>query len=66
MYGKKVKLRFYFYFNISFSNFISFFNFTIIRRKCCLFSITSEIKNLIEIDKKKIRVGGMVKEQSFL
>ena len=30
------------------------------------FQSPSEIKSLVELDKKKIRVGGMVKEQSIL
>ena len=30
------------------------------------FQSTSEIKSLVELEKKKLRIGGMVKEQSIL
>ena len=66
MYGKKVKLRILF---------LSFIFLTIIltiflvlkslEENVVYFISPTEIKNLTEIDKKKVRVGGMVKEGSI-
>ena len=66
MYGKKVKLRILF---------LSFIFLTIIltiflvlkslEENVVYFVSPSEIKNLAELDKKKVRVGGMVKEGSI-
>jgi len=66
MYGKKVKLRILF---------LSFIFLTIIltiflvlkslEENVVYFVSPTEIKNLTELDKKKVRVGGMVKEGSI-
>ena len=66
MYGKKVKLRVLF---------LSFIFLTIIltiflvlkslEENVVYFVSPTEIKNLAELDKKKVRVGGMVKEGSI-
>ena len=65
MYGKKVKLRILF---------LSFIFLTIIltiflvlkslEENVVYFVSPTEIKNLAELDKKKVRVGGMVKLMS--
>ena len=67
MYGKKVKLR------------ILFISLLLVTAILCIFLILksleenvvyflspSEIKNLAEIENKKIRIGGMVKEDSIV
>ena len=54
MYGKKVKLRFLFIVLVLQS----------LKENVVYFQSPSEIKSLIELNKKKIRVGGMVKEKS--
>ena len=66
MYGKKVKLRILY---------LSFIFLTIIltiflvlkslEENVVYFVSPTEIKNLAELDKKKVRVGGMVKEGSI-
>ena len=66
MYGKKVKLRILF---------LSFIFLTIIlaiflvlkslEENVVYFISPTEIKNLAELDKKKVRVGGIVKEGSI-
>ena len=67
MYGKKVKLRFLFLALILLSVILSvFLILQSLKDKVVYFQSPSEIKNLIEIDKKKIRVGGMVKKQSII
>ena len=66
MYGKKVKLRFLFLVLILFSVILSvFLILQSLKDNVVYFQSPSEIKSLIELDKKKIRVGGMVKEQSI-
>ena len=66
MYGKKVKLRFVFLALILLSVILSvFLILQSLKDNVVYFQSPSEIKNLIEIDKKKIRVGGMVKENSI-
>ena len=66
MYGKKVKLRFLFLLLILLSVILSvFLILQSLKDNVVYFQSPSEIKNLIEIDKKKIRVGGMVKENSI-
>jgi cytochrome c-type biogenesis protein CcmE len=66
MYGKKVKFRFLFLILI-----ITIVILTVylilqsLKDNIVYFQSPSEIKSLIELDKKKIRVGGMVKEQSI-
>ena len=65
MYGKKVKLRFIFLALILASVIlIVFLILQSLKNNVVYFQSPSEIKSLIELDKKKIRVGGMVKEQS--
>ena len=65
MYGKKVKLRFLFLVLILTSVILTvFLILQSLKDNVVYFQSPSEIKSLIELDKKKIRVGGMVKEQS--
>ena len=65
MYGKKVKLRFIFLALILASVIlIVFLILQSLKENVVYFQSPSEIKSLIKLDKKKIRVGGMVKEQS--
>ena len=65
MYGKKVKLRFLFLVLILASVILTIFLILqSLKDNIVYFQSPSEIKSLIELDKKKIRVGGMVKEQS--
>ena len=65
MYGKKVKLRFVFLGLILASVIlIVFLILQSLKNNVVYFQSPSEIKSLIELDKKKIRVGGMVKVQS--
>tara|TARA_B110001452_G_scaffold182462_1_gene153278 strand:+ start:160 stop:579 length:420 start_codon:yes stop_codon:yes gene_type:complete len=66
MYGKKVKLRFLFLVLILLSLILSIFLILqSLKENVIYFQSPSEIKSLVELDKKKIRVGGMVKEQSI-
>ena len=66
MYGKKVKLRFLFLILILVSVILSvFLILQSLKENVIYFQSPSEIKILVEIDKKKIRVGGMVKDQSI-
>jgi cytochrome c-type biogenesis protein CcmE len=65
MYGKKVKLRFLFLVLILFSVILSvFLILQSLKNNVVYFQSPSEIKSLVEINKKKIRVGGMVKKKS--
>ena len=65
MYGKKVKLRFIFLALILSSVILGvFLILQSLKENVVYFQSPSEIKSLIELNKKKIRVGGMVKEQS--
>ena len=65
MYGKKVKLRLLFLALILSSVvLIVFLVLQSLKENVVYFQSPSEIKSLTELDKKKIRVGGMVKEQS--
>ena len=67
MYGKKVKLRILFLALILSSVIlIVFLVLQSLKENVVYFQSPSEIKSLIELDKKKIRVGGMVKEKSIL
>ena len=67
MNGKKVKLRFLFLILILVSVILSaFLILQSLRENIVYFQSPSEIKNLIEIDKKKLRIGGMVKQQSIV
>ena len=65
MYGKKVKLRIVFLALILASVILTvFLVLQSLKENVVYFQSPSEIKSLIELNKKKIRVGGMVKEQS--
>ena len=65
MYGKKVKLRFLFLALILASVVLTvFLILQSLKDNVIYFQSPSEIKSLIELEKKKIRIGGMVKEQS--
>ena len=65
MYGKKVKLRIIFLVWILASVILTvFLVLQSLKENVVYFQSPSEIKSLIELNKKKIRVGGMVKEQS--
>ena len=65
MYGKKVKLRFIFLALILASVVLSvFLILQSLKENVVYFQSPSEIKSLVELNNKKIRVGGMVKEQS--
>ena len=67
MYGRKVKLRFLFISSILFILSLSaFLILESLRDNVIYFQSPTEIKNLVEIDKNKIRVGGMVKKKSIL
>jgi len=66
MYGKKVKLRVLFLALILSSVILTvFLVLQSLKENVVYFQSPSEIKSLIELDKKKIRVGGMVKEKSI-
>ena len=65
MYGKKVKLRLIFLASILATVILTvFLVLQSLKENVVYFQSPSEIKSLIELNKKKIRVGGMVKEQS--
>ena len=66
MYGRKVKLRFFFVLSILLIlAFSSFFILKSLEENVVYFKSPTEIKNLTEMTSKKIRVGGMVKEKSI-
>ncbi len=66
MYGKKVKLRALFILSIFLSLvLISFLIFKSLEENVIYFKSPTEIKNLSELESKKIRVGGMVKKNSI-
>ena len=65
MYGKKVKLRLVFLALILASVILTvFLVLQSLKENVVYFQSPSEIKSLTKFNKKKIRVGGMVKEQS--
>ena len=65
MYGKKVKLRLIFLALILASVILTvFLVLQSLKENVVYFQSPTEIKSLIELNQKKIRVGGMVKEQS--
>ena len=67
MYGKKVKFRFLFLALIFLTAILSvFLILQSLKDNVVYFQSPSEIKLLVELDKNKIRVGGMVKKQSVL
>tara|TARA_B100001939_G_C16861090_1_gene581881 strand:+ start:720 stop:1139 length:420 start_codon:yes stop_codon:yes gene_type:complete len=66
MYGKKVKLRALFILILIISLILTvFLVLKSLEKNVVYFISPSEIKGLSEIGKKKIRVGGMVKENSI-
>ena len=66
MYGKKVKLRFFFVLLIFFILILSvFLVLKSLEENVVYFKSPTEIKELAELGKKKIRVGGMVKGDSI-
>ena len=66
MYGKKVKLRLVFLGLILASVILTvFLVLQSLKENVVYFQSPSEIKSLIELNKKKIRVGGMVKKNSI-
>tara|TARA_B100001121_G_scaffold242276_1_gene216671 strand:+ start:163 stop:582 length:420 start_codon:yes stop_codon:yes gene_type:complete len=67
MYGRKVKLRFYFIISIVLSLALTvFLVLKSLEENVIYFQSPTEIKSLVEISGKKIRVGGMVKKDSIL
>ena len=67
MYGRKVKLRFFFVFIILFILSLSvFLILKSLEENVVYFQSPTEVKALAEIEKKKIRIGGMVKNNSIL
>jgi len=67
MYGRKVKLRFFFILLIFITLILSIILILkSLEENIIYFQSPSEIKVLPEIEKKKIRVGGMVKIDSIL
>ena len=67
MYGRKVKLRFFFILLILITLILSIFLILkSLEENVVYFQSPSEIKVLTELKKKKIRVGGMVKSNSIL
>ena len=67
MYGKKVKLRALFIFLLLVSVILSIFLvLKSLEENVVYFLSPTEIKNLSEINNKKIRIGGMVKSQSII
>lgn len=67
MYGKKVKLRIIFIFLLLVSLTLSIFlALKSLEENVVYFLSPTEIRNLNEIESKKIRVGGMVKDKSIL
>ena len=66
MYGKKVKLRSFFVLLIFATLTLSvFLLIKSLEENVIFFKSPTEIKTLSEIDKKKIRIGGMVKKDSI-
>ena len=66
MYGRKVKLRFFFVLLILTTLVLSvFLLIKSLEENVIFFKSPTEIKTLSEISKKKIRIGGMVKKDSI-
>ena len=66
MYGRKVKLRFLFVILVLFSLILSVYLIVkSLEENVVYFKSPTEIQLLNELDDKKIRVGGMVKEKSI-
>ena len=67
MYGKKVKLRAFFIILIFLSVALTIFLvFKALEENVVYFKSPTEVKNLAELENKKIRVGGMVKKNSII
>ena len=67
MYGKKVKLRAFFILLIFLSISLTIFLvFKSLEENVVYFKSPTEVKNLPELETKKIRVGGMVKKNSII
>jgi cytochrome c-type biogenesis protein CcmE len=67
MYGRKVKLRFFFVVIILLSLILSvYLILNSLKENVVYFKSPSDIKLVEELEKKKIRVGGMVKENSVV
>ena len=66
MYGRKVKLRFFFIILTLVTLVLSvFLILKSLEENVVYFQSPTEIKGLVEVEKKKIRVGGMVKNDSI-
>ena len=66
MYGRKVKLRFFFIILVSITLILSvFLILKSLEENVVYFKSPSDIKTLSEANKNKIRVGGMVKKNSI-
>ena len=66
MYGRKVKLRFFFVLLVLATLTLSvFLLIKSLEENVIFFKSPTEIKTLSEISKKKIRIGGMVKKDSI-
>ena len=67
MYGKKVKLRAFFIILIFLSLALTIFLvFKALEENVVYFKSPTDVKNLPELENKKIRVGGMVKKNSII
>ena len=67
MYGRKVKLRFFFVLLILITLVLSvFLILKSLEENVVYFLSPTEIRNLAEIKQEKIRLGGMVKNQSII
>ena len=67
MYGKKVKLRILFLFLVIVSVILSvYLVLKSFEENVVYFLSPTEIKNLTAINQKRIRIGGMVKDQSII
>ena len=67
MYGKKVKLRAFFIILIFLSVALTIFLvFKALEENVVYFKSPTDVKNLPELENKKIRVGGMVKTNSII
>ena len=67
MYGRKVKLRFFFILLVLIALILSvFLILRSLEENVVYFKSPSEVKLLTEIKKKKVRIGGMVKSKSVL
>ena len=64
MYGRKVKLRFFFVFLILITLALSIYLILkSLEENVVYFQSPTDVKSLAEIEKKKIRIGGMVKKK---